>query len=246
MNISQTDPIHFANYWLAEIEWNSTLTFGVMKILRKWLAEYTGTAALVCVVVGSGIMGTNLSNDSAVALLVNSLSTIFALALLILIIAPISGAHFNPAVSLVQVSRREMGGLEFLAFVSAQISGAITGAIIANVMFDLTAIQISSNERVTTGTLVGEVIATAGLITVIFVLVARAQEKLIPVAVAAWIGSAYFFTSSTSFANPAVTIGRVFSDTFAGIDPVSVLPFIIAQLIGAMLGIALVKGVTRV
>ena len=246
VNISQTDPIHFASWWLAKIEGKLSSTIGVMKILRKWLAEYTGTAALVCVVVGSGIMGTNLSNDSAVALLINALSTIFALALLILIIAPISGAHFNPAVSLVQVLRREMGGLEFLAFVSAQITGAITGAVIANVMFDLAAIQISSNERVTTGTLVGEVIATAGLITVIFVLVARAQEELIPVAVAAWIGSAYFFTSSTSFANPAVTIGRVFSDTFAGIDPVSVLPFIIAQLIGAMLGIALVKGVTRV
>ena len=205
-----------------------------------------GTATLVCVVVGSGIMGTNLSKDSAVALLVNTFSTIFALALLILIIAPISGAHFNPAVSLVQVVRREMGGLEFVAFISAQIVGAITGAIIANVMFDLPAIQISTNERVTTGTLLGEVIATAGLIIVIFVLVARAQEKLIPVAVGAWIGSAYFFTSSTSFANPAVTIGRVFSDTFAGINPVSVLPFIIAQLIGAMLGIALVKGITRV
>ena len=205
-----------------------------------------GTATLVCVVVGSGIMGTNLSNDSAVALLVNTFSTIFALALLILIITPISGAHFNPAVSLVQVVRREMGGLEFAAFISAQIAGAITGAIIANVMFDLPAIQISTNERVTTGTLIGEVIATAGLITVIFVLVARAQEKLIPVAVAAWIGSAYFFTSSTSFANPAVTIGRVFSDTFAGINPGSVLPFIVAQIIGAMLGIALVKGVTRV
>jgi arsenate reductase len=218
----------------------------VIKILRKWLAEYIGTATLVCVVVGSGIMGTNLSKDSAVALLVNTFSTIFALALLILIIAPISGAHFNPAVSLVQVVRREMGGLEFVAFISAQIAGAITGAIIANVMFDLPAIQISTNERVTTGTLLGEVIATAGLIIVIFVLVARAQEKLIPVAVAAWIGSAYFFTSSTSFANPAVTIGRVFSDTFAGINPVSVLPFIIAQLIGAMLGIALVKGITRV
>ena len=218
----------------------------MIKILRKWLAEYIGTATLVCVVVGSGIMGTNLSKDSAVALLVNTFSTIFALALLILIIAPISGAHFNPAVSLVQVVRREMGGLEFVAFISAQIAGAITGAIIANVMFDLPAIQISTNERVTTGTLLGEVIATAGLIIVIFVLVARAQEKLIPVAVAAWIGSAYFFTSSTSFANPAVTIGRVFSDTFAGINPVSVLPFIIAQLIGAMLGIALVKGITRV
>ncbi len=191
-------------------------------------------------------MGTNLSKDTAVALLVNTFSTIFALALLILIIAPISGAHFNPAVSLVQVLRREMNALEFAAFVSAQIAGAITGAVIANVMFDLQAIQISTNERVSTGTLIGEVIATAGLITVIFVLVARAQDKLIPVAVATWIGSAYLFTSSTSFANPAVTIGRVFSDTFAGINPASVLPFIIAQLIGAMLGVALVKGVTRV
>jgi arsenate reductase len=218
----------------------------VIKILRKWLAEYIGTATLVCVVVGSGIMGTNLSKDSGVALLINAFSTIFALALLILIIAPISGAHFNPAVSLVQVLRREMNAVEFLSFISAQIAGAISGAIIANVMFDLEAIQISTNERVSTGTLVGEVIATAGLITVIFVLVARSQDKLIPVAVAAWIGSAYFFTSSTSFANPAVTIGRVFSDTFAGINPASVLPFIIAQLIGAMLGVALVKGVTRV
>lgn len=218
----------------------------MVKILRKWLAEYIGTATLVCVVVGSGIMGTNLSKDSGVALLINAFSTIFALALLILIIAPISGAHFNPAVSLVQVLRREMNAVEFLSFISAQIAGAICGAIIANVMFDLEAIQISTNERVSTGTLVGEVIATAGLITVIFVLVARSQDKLIPVAVAAWIGSAYFFTSSTSFANPAVTIGRVFSDTFAGINPASVLPFIIAQLIGAMLGVVLVKGVTRV
>lgn len=217
----------------------------MIKILRKWFAEYAGTATLVCVVVGSGIMGTNLSNDSAVALLVNTFSTIFALALLILIIAPVSGAHFNPAVSLVQVFRRELGGLEFLAFVSAQISGAITGAVVANVMFDLPAVQISTNERVTTGTLVGEVIATAGLITVIFVLVARAQEKLIPVAVAAWIGSAYFFTSSTSFANPAVTIGRVFSDTFAGIAPLSLLPFIAAQLVGAVIGVAIVKTLTK-
>ena len=217
----------------------------MIKILRKWLAEHIGTATLVCVVVGSGIMGTNLSKDSGVALLINAFSTIFALALLILIIAPISGAHFNPAVSLVQVLRREMNAVEFLSFISAQIAGAISGAIIANVMFDLEAIQISTNERVSTGTLVGEVIATAGLITVIFVLVARSQDKLIPAAVAAWIGSAYFFTSSTSFANPAVTIGRVFSDTFAGINPASVLPFIIAQLIGAMLGVALVKGVTR-
>ena len=218
----------------------------MIKILRKWLAEFIGTATLVCVVIGSGIMGTNLSNDPGIALLINAFSTIFALALLILIIAPISGAHFNPAVSLVQVIRREMSVVEFLSFISAQIAGAITGAIIANVMYNLPAIQISTHERVSTGTLVGEVIATTGLITVIFVLVARAQEKLIPVAVVAWIGSAYFFTSSTSFANPAVTIGRVFSDTFAGISPGSVIPFIVAQLIGAMLGVALVRGVTRV
>ena len=217
----------------------------MIKILRKWLAEYIGTATLVCVVVGSGIMGTKHSKDSGVALLINAFSTIFALALLILIIAPISGAHFNPAVSLVQVLRREMNAVEFLSFVSAQISGAITGAVIANLMFDLQAIQISTNERVTTGTLVGEVIATAGLITVIFVLVARSQEKLIPVAVAAWIGSAYFFTSSTSFANPAVTIGRIFSDTFAGIQPGSVIPFIIAQLVGAVLGVVIVKALTK-
>lgn len=216
-----------------------------MKILKKLLAEYIGTATLVCVVIGSGIMGTNLSRDSGIALLINTFSTIFALALLILIIAPISGAHLNPAVSLVQVLRREMNAVEFFSFISAQIAGAITGAVIANVMFNLQAIQISTNERVTTGTLVGEVIATAGLITVIFVLVTRSQEKLIPVAVAGWIGSAYFFTSSTSFANPAVTIGRMFSDTFAGIQPGSVIPFIIAQLIGALLGIALVRGVTR-
>lgn len=218
----------------------------MIKILRKWLAEFIGTATLVCVVIGSGIMGTNLSNDPGIALLINAFSTIFVLALLILIIAPISGAHFNPAVSLVQVIRREMSAVEFLSFISAQIAGAITGAIIANLMYDLPGIQISTHERVSTGTLVGEVIATAGLITVIFVLVARAQEKLIPVAVAAWIGSAYFFTSSTSFANPAVTIGRVFSDTFAGINPGSVIPFIAAQLIGAMFGVALVRGVTRV
>jgi len=222
--------------------WVFFSVFNELPIAGEHLANKVISARAV---VGSGIMGTNLSKDSGVALLINAFSTIFALALLILIIEPISGAHFNPAVSLVQVLRHEMNAVEFLSFISAQIAGAISGAIIANVMFDLEAIQISTNERVSTGTLVGEVIATAGLITVIFVLVVRSQDKLIPVAVAAWIGSAYFFTSSTSFANPAVTIGRVFSDTFAGLNPASVLPFIIAQLIGAMLGVALVKGVTR-
>ena len=218
----------------------------MVQVLRKCLAEFVGTAILVGVVVGSGIMGANLSNDLGVVLLINAFSTIFTLALLILIIAPISGAHFNPAVSLIQTLRREMNFSEFLCFILAQATGAILGAFLANVMFDLPVVQISDNARVSTGTLVGEVIASAGLICVIFILIARSQEKLIPVAVAAWIGSAYFFTSSTSFANPAVTIGRMFSDTFAGIAPGSVIPFIIAQLVGAILGLALVKGATRV
>lgn len=215
------------------------------KILRKSLAEFIGTALLVCVVVGSGIMGTNLSNDVGVALIVNALSTIMALALLILILGPISGAHLNPAVTFVQILRRSLSAGEAVAFVVAQITGAIVGALMANLMFDLPMVQISVHERVSPGLLVGEVVATAGLIAVIGILSARNQERLIPLAVAAWIGSAYLFTSSTSFANPAVTIGRVFSDTFAGISPASVLPYIAVQLVGALVGMAVVKGVTR-
>jgi glycerol uptake facilitator-like aquaporin len=215
------------------------------KILRKSLAELIGTALLVCVVVGSGIMGTNLSNDVGVALIINALSTIMALALLILVLGPITGAHLNPAVTFVQILRRSLPAGEAVAFVVAQITGAIAGALLANLMFDLPLVQISTHERVSPGLLVGEVVATAGLIAVIGILSARNQERLIPVAVSAWIGSAYFFTSSTSFANPAVTIGRVFSDTFAGIAPASVLPYISAQLMGALVGMAVVKGVTR-
>ncbi len=215
------------------------------KTLSKVAAEFAGTALLVCVVVGSGIMGSNLSPDSGVALLINAFSTIFALALLILLLGPISGAHFNPVVSLVQLFSRNQKPLEAFFYILAQVAGAITGAILANVMFDLSAVQVSGHDRVSLGTLVGEVLATAGLIAVIGILSHRDQGKLIPVAVAAWIGSAYFFTSSTSFANPAVTIGRVFSDTFAGIAPASVLPYIAAQLIGAALGVLLVNGVSN-
>ena len=213
--------------------------------LTRISAEFAGTAMLVCVVVGSGIMGTQLSDDPGVALLINALSTIFALALLIHILGPISGAHLNPAVSLVQLFARSNGLTATLGFISAQIAGAVSGAVAANVMFDLHAFQVSTHARVTTGTLVGEVLATAGLIIVIGVLLNRGQGSLIPVAVGAWIGSAYFFTSSTSFANPAVTVGRVFSDTFAGIAPASVLPYVAAQLVGAALGVVAVKGLSR-
>ncbi|NBO26434.1 MAG: aquaporin family protein [Actinobacteria bacterium] len=212
----------------------------------KLISEFVGMALLACVVVGSGIMGTNLSADPGVALLINTISTIFALAILILILGPISGAHFNPAVTLVSLANKTMQAKEALGYIAVQVAGAITGALVANAMFDLVVIQISQKDRATTGKLIGEVIATAGLIIVIGVLIDRAQTSVIPVVVAGWIGSAYFFTSSTSFANPAITIGRVFSDTFAGIAPSSVLPFIVAQLIGAVIGMFVVKSIAKV
>ena len=215
------------------------------KLVGKAVAEFSGTALLVSVVVGSGIMGTNLSDDLGIALIINAFSTIFALVLLILTIGPISGAHFNPAVSLVQLFSRQLSSAETLTYIAAQIAGAISGAILANAMFDLPAIQFSAHDRVSSGMLIGEVIATAGLVALIGILSSREQGKYIPVAVAAWIGSAYFFTSSTSFANPAVTIGRLFTDTFAGIAPASVLPYILAPLVGAAIGMAIAKGAAR-
>jgi glycerol uptake facilitator-like aquaporin len=218
----------------------------VINGLIRAVAEFAGTAVLVCVVVGSGIMATNLSDDLGVALIINAFSTIFALALLILTLGPISGSHFNPAVSLVQMISRAQKPVETLVYVVVQVAGAIVGAIVANVMFDQPAVQFSTHARVSLGMLLGEVIATAGLIAIIGVLSFRKQDALIPIAVAAWIGSAYFFTSSTSFANPAVTIGRLFSNTFAGIDPASVAPYIGAQLVGALIGFLIVRGVSRV
>ncbi|MEO0027318.1 MAG: hypothetical protein RL716_649 [Actinomycetota bacterium] len=213
--------------------------------LKRSIAEFFGTALLVCVVVGSGIMGTSLSGDAGVALVINALSTVFALALLIFVVGPISGAHFNPVVTLVEAFSRNIKDVDLLAYIPAQILGAVAGSITANAMFNQSAIQISTHDRANSGALIGEVIATAGLIALIGILSKRGQGSAIPVAVAGWIGSAYFFTSSTSFANPAVTIGRVFSDTFAGIAPGSVLPFVAAQLVGAALGFAIAKGVSN-
>ena len=215
------------------------------QLAGKATAEFVGTALLVCVVVGSGIMGANLSSDLGVVLIINELSTIFALALLIVVVGPISGAHFNPVVSLMHLFTRTQSLGESLTFIVAQIAGAIIGAIVANVMFDLPTIQFSSHYRETLGMILGEVIATAGLIALIGILVHRKQVALISIAVPAWIGSAYFFTSSTSFANPAVTVGRLFTDTFAGIAPGSVLPFICAQLVGAAIGVAIIAALKR-
>jgi glycerol uptake facilitator-like aquaporin len=217
----------------------------VEHLAGKAVAEFVGTALLVSVVIGSGIMGANLSSDMGVVLVINALSTIFALALLIVVLGPISGAHFNPVVSLMQLFTRTQPLGESLTFIASQVAGAITGAIVANVMFDLPALQFSTHDRVSPGMLLGEVIATAGLIALIGILVHRKQDAVVSISVAAWIGSAYFFTSSTSFANPAVTVGRLFTDTFAGIAPGSVLPYIGAQLVGAAIGVLIVSALKR-
>ena len=168
-------------------------------------------------------MATNLTDDVGVQLLMNMLATVMVLGLLIWTLGPISGAHFNPAVTGVALVRREIAGREGAAYIPAQVAGAITGAMLANLMFDLPALEISTHERSGANLLLGEVVATAGLLWIIGALTRTGNGRLGPVLVPAWIGSAYFFTSSTSFANPAVTIGRMFTDTFAGIAPASVL-----------------------
>lgn len=213
---------------------------------RQLLAEFLGTALLVAVVIGSGIAAAQLSpGDVGLQLLENSIATALGLAVLILLFGPVSGAHFNPVVSLSDwlLGRRTSSGLKassVVAYTAAQISGGIAGAVLANVMFDRAALEISTKDRLTTGHLIGEVVATAGLIALIFALARTGRAAVSAAAVGAYIGAAYWFTSSTSFANPAVTIGRVFSDTFAGIAPSSVPGFIAAQVVGALIGLALV------
>ena len=213
---------------------------------RRVLAESLGTALLVTVVVGSGIAAAALSpDDVGLQLLENSTATMLGLAVLILIFGPVSGAHFNPLVSAADwlLGRRAGAGLsgrEVVAYAGAQVVGGIIGAVLANVMFDLPAGQISTKDRVSLGHGVGEVVATAGLILLIFALARTGRATLSAVAVGAYIGSAYWFTSSTSFANPAVTVGRVFSDTFAGIAPASLPLFLTAQIVGAGIGLGLV------
>ncbi|MEV6562088.1 MIP/aquaporin family protein [Nocardia sp. NPDC051756] len=212
---------------------------------RRLLAEFVGTAALVCVVVGSGIAARQLSTDAGLQLLENSTATVFGLGVLILVFGPVSGAHFNPVVSVADwwAGRRHGTGLslpEVGAYTLAQVLGGIGGAVLANVMFDLPAGQISTHDRITTGHLIGEFVATAGLIVVIAALARHGRIGLSAAAVAAYIGAAYWFTSSTSFANPAVTLGRIFSDTFAGIAPSSAPAFVAAQIFGAAAGSALI------
>ncbi|QNP68733.1 aquaporin [Streptomyces roseirectus] len=215
---------------------------------RRVAAEAIGTGLLVTVVVGSGIQATELSRDVGVQLLANSLATVFGLGVLILLLGPVSGAHFNPAVTLVAwfTGRRTPGGLvlrDVAAYVPAQIAGAIGGAVLADAMFAEPLVKFSTHDRSAGHLLLGEVIATAGLVLLVFGLARIDRAALAPAAVASYIGAAYWFTSSTSFANPAVTVGRAFTDTFAGIAPASVAPFIAAQLLGAALGLGIVTAV---
>ena len=208
---------------------------------RRIAAEFLGTGLLVAIVVGSGIMGTRLTEDQAVVLLVNALATVAGLGVLIWTMGPISGAHFNPVVTGVATVRREMRPAEAGGYVLAQVAGALAGVAIANLMFDLTAWQASTHVRSGAGVWLGEVVATSGLLWIIGALTRSHQGRLGPLLVAAWIGSAYFFTSSTSFANPAVTIGRSLTDTFAGIAPASVPAFIAFQVVGAAAGALLTE-----
>lgn len=211
-------------------------------LLRRLLAEFLGSAFLAATVIGSGIAASTLSpGDTGLQLLENAAATAAGLFTFILMFGPVSGAHFNPVVSLVDAA---FGGLRWrhaFAYVPAQIGGCVAGAVLANAMFSLAAISISTHHRASSAHLLAEVVATLGLLLVIFSLARTRRGELAPAAVGAYIGSAYFFTSSTSFANPAIDVGRMFSDTFAGIAPASVPPFIAAQLVGAALAFAMIR-----
>jgi glycerol uptake facilitator-like aquaporin len=208
---------------------------------RRLAAEFIGTALLLAIVVGSGIMGERLAGGSdGLALLANTVATGAGLVVLILVFGPISGAHFNPVVTLVLWLRRELDAVMAAVYVMAQIAGAVAGVLIAHAMFDEAVFQVSMKARDGAGQFISEAVATFGLIATIMGC-SRARPEAIPFAVGLYITSAYWFTASTSFANPAVTLARSLSDTFAGIAPASVPAFIAAQLFGALLALVVFR-----
>ena len=201
---------------------------------NKLLAEGLGTALLLAVVVGSGIMAERLSGgNAAIALLANTLATVGGLYILIEVFGPISGAHFNPAVSAVMATRGAMAWSLLVPYIAAQLIGAMLGACLAHAMFELSIVQFSTKVRTGSGQWIAEAVATFGLLLVIL----RAPPSRVAAMVAAYIGAAYWFTASTSFANPAAAFGRMFSDSFAGIAPASVPGFVVAQGVGAGLAV---------
>jgi glycerol uptake facilitator-like aquaporin len=212
-------------------------------LARRLLAELLGSAFLAALVIGSGIAAQMLSpGDVGLELLENAAATAAGLYTIILMFGPVSGGHFNPVVSLVDAALGGIRARDTLAYVPAQVAGCVLGALVANGMFALSAISIATHHRASSAHLFAEAIATAGLVLVIFSLARTRRTNAAPAAVGAYIGAAYFFTSSASFANPAITVGRMFSNTFAGIAPASVPGFVVAQLIGgafALLAIAI-------
>lgn len=208
--------------------------------MKAYLSEYLGTTFLLMIVVGSGIMGQSLSDNDSITLLANTIATGAGLIVLIWMFGKISGAHFNPAVSVVMFANGELSSRNFILYGLLQVSGAISGTLLANYMFGLDAFQVSANSRSGLNLYISEVVATFGLLLVIL-RVRTVRSELVAPAVGLYITSAYWFTSSTSFANPAVTIGRMFTDTFTGIDPGNVLFFITAQFIGAFLAFGINK-----
>lgn len=203
---------------------------------KRYFAELVGTAALFCTVIGSGIMAEQLAGgNTAIALLANTLATVFALYVLIETIGPISGAHFNPVVSMVMAFRKDLARHHLIGYVIAQLTGAALGAWVAHAMFELEILQLSTKVRTGPAQWFAEAVATCGLLFVIL----RSPEGKASSLVACYIGAAYWFTASTSFANPAATFGRMFSNTFAGISPADVPAFVVAQIVGGFLGLFL-------
>ena len=209
----------------------------------KFVAEFLGTLFLVLAVVGSGIMAQLLTNDVGLQLLINAAATVAMLYILINLIAPLSGAHFHPVVSLVAMLRKERELPEMLGYIAVQVVGAISGSLLAHVLFDREIIAFSTFDRQGSNLLLAEVIATFGLITIVFADWKKFRVRHRATLISLWIGAAYFFTSSTSFANPAVTIGRLFTDSFAGISPASVPLFIVAQMVGGALALLMLTAI---
>jgi arsenate reductase len=210
-------------------------------LARRLVAEFLGSAFLAALVIGSGIAAQRLSEDTGLRLLENAAATAAGLFAIILMFGPVSGGHFNPVVSLVDAAFGGLSRRDALAYSAAQIAGCIAGAVLANAMFALAAISISEHHRASPAHLLAEAVATVGLLLVIFSLARTGRTSTAPAAVGAYIGAAYWFTSSTSFANPAISVGRMFSDSFAGIAPASVPGFAVAQLAGGALAFALLR-----
>lgn len=214
---------------------------GRAELWRRLLAEYLGSGFLAMVVIGSGIAAQSLSaGDVGLQLFENAVATAAGLFAIILMFGPVSGGHFNPVVSFVDAAFGGMPLRDACAYLPAQFAGCTTGALVANAMFSKAAFELSTKHRASPGHFLGEAVATLGLLLVIFALARSGRSRTTPAAVGAYIGAAYFFTSSTSFANPAITVGRMFSNTFAGIAPSSVPAFIAAQLVGGGLAYAMI------